>query len=607
MNSQYGSYVQPYQLTYEMYNNPISNNIVYDFKGVSDMNKYQRRQSRIQTAASEQCNYSEYYSQSYKDYLNGKYNEERNERRRSQSKSMDDRENNERSRQEGGNIIHSMSMNDMRNNSGMDNNLRKYNENNEIGGGLNNTNDSLYKGNGFGEVNRIYGKYNNDNNPIINNERDIYNRNRSLEQNNNNPIYNTNIPNNSIAYNVDDNKNNIDPNGVRYQEINNQNIDITNPYNNEISTSKTNNIIPSKEKEYNFNSLAASISNPKGDINHNINTSPRFNSQNDSSILNQNKDNMFNPSNNNNNPLRNPITDNKKDPLSSEHPIDEEIIQKSIINSLDEISSLSPQEQIQVLFNNNRALAQSLRTLQSQYDNLKSEYDKTIKLQGIEKNNNSKELKNLLLKENNELKMLNKNYENILEPLVDYVNEVNVAMGKEEIDLLQIKKMTKLNANKDPNKEGNNTDNDNKDTSSNPIEEMKVFLNNCHKDIVDNIDDMNKAINQKNPKRKKKLTSHSNNNASITNNTNNNNTSNQLPNRDNKFNRNPTSNTNNNNMINNNSDLDAFYGYDYYGDRNNCFACNLGCNCSSRGYSPLMCSPNRNKYLRKEVPSSKPQ
>lgn len=586
MNSQFGSYVQPYQLTYEMYNNPISNNMVYDFKGLGDVNRYQQRgQSRIQTAATEQGNYNELYSQSYKEYLNGKYNQREEGRRRSQSKSMDDRENS-RKIQEGGNIIHSISMNDMRNNS-IENNIRQYNENNEIGG-LNNTNDSLNKGNGFDEVNRIYGKYRNDNNPLVNNERDIYNRNKSLEQNNINNL-NYNFPyggNNQI----DEQNNNTVPNSEnRYQEIYNQNIDITNPYNKDIN--KTSNLAPSKEKEYNFNSIAASISNPKGDINNKQNTSPRFNSQNSSTILNQNKDNIFNPSSNND-PLRSPITNNQKEISSSDHPIDEKNIQKNIINSLDEINSLTPQEQIQILFNNNRALAQSLRTLQSQYDNLKTEYDKAIKLQGIEKNNNSKELKNLLIKENNELKMLNKNYENILEPLVDYVNEVNLAMGKEEIDLLQIKKMSKLKA----NPEGT----DNKDNESNPIEEMKKYLNDCHKEIVDNIDDMNKTINKKNPKKKKKLYSHSNN--VTTANNGNINTSNQIPNRDNKFNRNQTS-----NIVNNNSsDFDPLYGYDYYGDRNNCFACNLGCNCSSRGYSPLMCSPNRSKYLRKEVPS-KPQ
>ena len=583
MNSQFGSYVQPYQLTYEMYNNPISNNMVYDFKGLGDVNRYQQRgQSRIQTAATEQGNYNELYSQSYKEYLNGKYNQREEGRRRSQSKSMDDRENS-RKIQEGGNIIHSISMNDMRNNS-IENNIRQYNENHEIGG-LKNTNDSLYKRNGFDEVNRIYGKYRNDNNPLVNNERDIYNRNKSLEQNNNNNL-NYNFPyggNNQI----DEQNNNTVPNSEnRYQEIYNQNIDITNPYNKDINN--TSNLAPSKEKEYNFNSIAASISNPKGDINNKQNTSPRFNSQNSSTILNQNKDNIFNPSSNND-PLRSPITNNQKEISSSDHPIDEENIQKNIINSLDEINSLTPQEQIQILFNNNRALAQSLRTLQSQYDNLKTEYDKAIKLQGIEKNNNSKELKNLLIKENNELKMLNKNYENILEPLVDYVNEVNLAMGKEEIDLLQIKKMSKLKA----NPEGT----DNKDNESNPIEEMKKYLNDCHKEIVDNIDDMNKTINKKNPKKKKQLYSHSNN--VTTANNGNINTSNQIPNRDNKFNRNQTS-----NIVNNNSsDFDPLYGYDYYGDRNNCFACNLGCNCSSRGYSPLMCSPNRSKYLRKEVPS----
>ena len=72
--------------------------------------------------------------------MNGNYNQREEGRRRSQSKSMDDRENS-RKIQEGGNIIHSISMNDMRNNS-IENNIRQYNENDEIGG-LKNTNDSL--------------------------------------------------------------------------------------------------------------------------------------------------------------------------------------------------------------------------------------------------------------------------------------------------------------------------------------------------------------------------------------------------------------------------------------------------------------------------------
>ena len=174
----------------------------------------------------------------------------------------------------------------------------------------------------------------------------------------------------------------------------------------------------------------------------------------------------------------------------------------------------------------------------------------------------------MLIKENNELKALNKKYENVLEPLVDYVNEINVSMGKDEIDLNQIKKMTCIDEKGEHNSPDNNNDNQ--------LEQFKNFLNDCHKDITSQIEAKNNEMAQiqKKPKKsqKKQIIKHS---------ANDNNKEEQT--RGNKF------------------ISDQFYGYDYYGDRNNCFACNLGCNCSSRGFSPLMCSPNRVKYIKKEV------
>ena len=39
----------------------------------------------------------------------------------------------------------------------------------------------------------------------------------------------------------------------------------------------------------------------------------------------------------------------------------------------------------------------------------------------------------LLMKDNDDLKRENKNYEKMIEPLVDYVNDVNSSLGKGEL------------------------------------------------------------------------------------------------------------------------------------------------------------------------------
>ena len=44
---------------------------------------------------------------------------------------------------------------------------------------------------------------------------------------------------------------------------------------------------------------------------------------------------------------------------------------------------------------------------------------------------------------------------------------------------------------------------------------------------------------------------------------------------------------------------DKTYNYDYYNNRNwECPACSIGINNSSRGFSPLMCSPHRQYYIQ---------
>ena len=45
------------------------------------------------------------------------------------------------------------------------------------------------------------------------------------------------------------------------------------------------------------------------------------------------------------------------------------------------------------------------------------------------------------MKDNDDLKIENKNYEKMIEPLVDYVNDVNSSLGKGE--LVNLKKLAK--------------------------------------------------------------------------------------------------------------------------------------------------------------------
>ena len=595
-------YVQPYQLTYEMYSNPIQGNLVYDFQKITlndpknfNQDSLLKNHSCIQTSASEHSLLSssvgvnnkfplqnDYYS-SYKEYLNSKFNEGKqnmnlnqtqqfNERyrysprqRRSSSKSAELAEGNvignngsqmglkriprsmSTEQREGDNMM-------MFGNNGNENNMRPVNKNFDEG--------KLIYHYGDGDIRGNYG-YRGD----IRNGDLFLNENKDGSNMVDNMSNNANIGNRNENNQNNDNNNNFDAINRIYNKYNNREDPFTSN-NNEQNSQQCNfqsvsSSLPNQNEELQLKSQNENNNNTQGEIpqSKTLFEQPQGNMFNQISNQDGQKDSLYNQ--NTDNYLNNNNNVNKRNELNEPNTNEQ-----YIIGSLNEIAHLSPQEQIAILFNNNRALGQSLRLLQSQYDNLKNEYDKAMKLQGIEKNSNSKDFKNMLIKENNELKALNKKYENVLEPLVDYVNEINVSMGKDEIDLNQIKKMTCIDEKGEQNSPDNNNDNQ--------LEQFKNFLNDCHKDITSQIEAKNNEMAQiqKKPKKsqKKQIIKHS---------ANDNNKEEQT--RGNKF------------------ISDQFYGYDYYGDRNNCFACNLGCNCSSRGFSPLMCSPNRVKYIKKEV------
>ena len=81
------------------------------------------------------------------------------------------------------------------------------------------------------------------------------------------------------------------------------------------------------------------------------------------------------------------------------------------------------------------------------------------------------------MKDNDDLKRENKNYEKMIEPLVDYVNDVNSSLGKGELDLLDLKKLAKKYKEK---KLGDEED------EMSPLDKFISYINKC-KDKVVNI------------------------------------------------------------------------------------------------------------------------
>ena len=124
-------------------------------------------------------------------------------------------------------------------------------------------------------------------------------------------------------------------------------------------------------------------------------------------------------------------------------------------------------------------LYNSLKTLQEKYNKLKEEYLKLLRVQESAKDNTK--FKDLLMKDNDDLKRENKNYEKMIESLVDYVNDVNSYLGKGELDLLDLKKLVTKYKEK---KLGDEED------EMSPLDKFISYINKC-KDRVVNIEKEN--------------------------------------------------------------------------------------------------------------------
>ena len=394
-----------------------------------------------------------------------------------------------------------------------------------------------------------------------------------------NSIQSTSINNNSTNENNNNNfNNNKNINFNKYNNINLQNLskpelnnnifftksyihdplfkrfmDETNKIQNEKNINKSNNNInlPYNLFESNTNKLL-NEEEKKG-----------FNSDelNNNNIYDQNLINFYNKgkNNNNNNNSNKIITydmykSNKNlNKNNNNNDDDDDFLNNVELLDFDKIKNLPIQEQLKLLYENNKDLFNTLKRLQNKYNLLKNK-DNSL----FEKNSN---FKNFILKENEDLKRINKNYEKLIEPLVDYVNEINNYFNKEEIDTSKLKNLAKNFDEKDVN---NNT---------NELQNMCDYINSCKNDVLKILENPKKFLN------KKKVDFLKNNDNNIE--------------RKNKFLNNNKTTYNNNLDINNINDY-----YDYYSNRNIiCPACLLGICNSNRGYSPLLCGPHSKKYI----------
>ena len=432
----------------------------------------------------------------------------------------------------------------------INNNINNNERNNYINLNLNQNNQKTYEIESDKYFNNITNSFNSFQTTTINNYIDENNNNFNNNINNIN-FSNYNKKNNFLTLSKPELNDNLtksythDPtfkkfmdetNKIQYEKnINKSNNKMNLPYN--LFESNTNKLLNEEEKKgFNLDEL------------------------NNNNIYDQNLINFYNKGKNNNNNNSNKIitydmykSNKNLNKNNNNNDDDDDFLNNIELLDFDKIKNLPIQEQLKLLYENNKDLYNTLKRLQNKYNLLKNK-DNSL----FEKNSN---FKNFILKENEDLKRINKNYEKLIEPLVDYVNEINNYFNKEEIDTSKLKNLAK------------NFDEKNVNNNTNELQNMCDYINSCKNDVLKILENPKKFLN------KKKVDFLKNNDNNIE--------------RKNKFLNNNKTTYNNNLDINNINDY-----YDYYSNRNIiCPACLLGICNSNRGYSPLLCGPHSKKYI----------
>ena len=236
------------------------------------------------------------------------------------------------------------------------------------------------------------------------------------------------------------------------------------------------------------------------------------------------------------------------------------------ISSLDEISKFDLNEQIKRLFHNNLQLYQELNDLRNENYLLRKELKRKNNIKG--NNDNEDKFKNFILNENEKLNQINRNNEKILDGLIEKINEITKKKNieNEEDENLNIISYNELSEEPDKikfildkilplNKKNKYLNNKNFNMKlNNDLIKLKNFSINNKKDVNDIKENIIKT-------HKKSLSS---------------------------------------DVIKKENNENKTEFYDYYNkERNkNCYACLFGHNNYTKGYSPLMCSPNKDHLFK---------
>ena len=345
------------------------------------------------------------------------------------------------------------------------------------------------------------------------------------------------------------NINNTDKNSIKSNENNKEkNKNIRNKYYTEIVNS---NILSNGDNAFNSFSKTSSIK-----MNHHANIIQMNNDYNNKNIK---KVNIHNKNNNLNQKDQNYLSFTLKNiniNKSNNLDLDHNSIQKDKNEEIKNIKYIN--------------ISQDHNLNLSEKKNENNNKINEIPLENLDKNRD--EFKEFLIVENNNLKKELKNYEELIKPLINYINNVNKRLGQKEINPRDIRTIIKS------------------DNPSLYINNLERNLINSNNDIFIRIEKMKEKINSM----KNKNNNHLNNSQKIY-------KSNSLNNR-----------INNIRIIKNNKsddedernfskthyekgnffyeDLSDKYFYDYYKNRIiNCPACIIGNSNSERGFSPIIC------------------
>ena len=282
--------------------------------------------------------------------------------------------------------------------------------------------------------------------------------------------------------------------------------------------------------------------------------------------------------------LKNPIKENEKDKLNNNNNINyrNNMNLNLIKNESDAMTKNGNNQYVSLSLKNikfdsvNQNLGESSTNKEINYiknkEILENIFNATKSKGRSNSAENNKEKKDILKLENKKMKKELKNYEQLITPLINYINDINRILDQKEINPNDIEKIIK---------------NDNTSQSSLYIKNLISNLNNSKDDIAFKLDKF---------KNSKKLMKYKKRNSQKIINLKEYNLKGRRINRS-------AEDIKNVRFINNRisfekkekgnyfyDDISDKYIFDYYKDRNiNCSACLIGNNISQRGYSPNIC------------------